>query len=44
MKFKSVHVQENVKVTDIKDALNRLKYKVTLTAYDINDDAWGTIY
>lgn len=44
LKYQSVHVQENIKVTEIRDAVNHLRYKVTLESFHISDDAYGTLY
>ena len=43
-KYQSVHTTETTKVSDIRDALNNLKYKVAMTSYDVSDDAYGMIY
>lgn len=36
--YKSVHVKETCKISEISDAFNQLKYKVIMSSFDIVDD------
>lgn len=41
---KSVYTRDSIKVVDIIDAFGKVRYKVSLTSFDIYNDIYGVIY